>query len=104
MDYVRLPSANGFRLTKKDPSKIDLHSFLYTSVIGASTALRMPKLMSKFANFFGAGGAPKWEIDVWQKFQDSIKVQSKKVQEEDAKRKVEFKYFDPSQFECSVSV
>jgi len=64
----------------------------------------MPKLMSKFANFFGVGGAPKWEIDVWQQFQDSIKAQSKKVQEEDAKRSVEFKYFDPSQFECSVSV
>lgn len=88
---MRLPSANGFRITKKNPSLIDLHSFMYTSVIGASTALRMPALMSKFPNFFGAGGAPSWEIDVWQKFQDSIKAQAKKVQAEDAKRSVEFK-------------
>lgn len=81
-----------------------MSSFLYTCVIGASTSTRMPMLMSQFSNFFGSGGAPKWEIDVWQKFQDSIETQSKKVQEEDAKRDVEFKYFDPSLFECSVSV
>ena len=91
VDYVLLPSTNGFRLTKKDPSKIDLQSFLNTSIIGASTSLRMPSLMNKFSNFFGKGGAPEWEIHVWQHFQDRIKNQSKKVKEDGVKGNVEFK-------------
>jgi hypothetical protein len=31
-------------------------------------------------------------------------LQAKKVQENDRKRDFEFKYYDPSLFECSVSV
>ena len=104
IDYTNLPSKAGLRLTKDDPSEIDLQSFLNLFVITASTLSTMPKLMSKFENFFGAGGAPTWEIDVWKDFVDNLEVQSKKVQKEDKKRSVEFKYFDPAHFECSASV
>jgi hypothetical protein len=66
----------------------------------------MPQLMNEFNGFFGAGGAPAWEKDVWASFNEKLKVQSMKVQEEDTKRPagLEFKYFDPARFECSVSV
>jgi hypothetical protein len=66
----------------------------------------MPKLMSKFDNFFGAGGAPAWEKSVWSSFQTKLAEQSVKVQQEDANRPqgMEFKYFDPAELECSVSV
>ena len=104
IDYTNLPSKAGLRLTKDDPSEIDLQSFLNLFVITASTLSTMPKLMSKFENFFGAGGAPKWEIDVWKDFVHNLELQSKKVQKEDEKRSVEFKYFDPARFECSSSL
>ena len=104
IDYTELPTRAGFRLTKENPSTIDLQSFLTSALICASTSTKMPRLMSTFSNFFGAGGAPSWEIDVWKQFLDSMEVQSKKVQEEDKKREVEFKYFDPATFECSVSL
>ncbi len=104
VDFAALPTRSGIRLTKRDPTRIDLQSFLVTALISASTSLRMPSLMSKFANFFGAGGAPSWEIDVWQQFQDDLAEQSKKVNEDDKMRQVEFKFFDPAHFECSVSV
>ena len=55
-------------------------------------------------NFFGKGGAPVWEIEVWAHFQEAIQEQSKKVQADDEKRKTEFKSFDPAIFECAVSV
>jgi len=104
IDYTELPTRAGFRLTKADPSSIDLQSFLGSAIITASTSTKMPQLMSAFSNFFGAGGAPEWEINVWSNFQDCLVEQSKKVQEGDAKREVEFKYFDPAHFECSVSL
>ncbi len=104
IDYVELPSRAGFRLTKANPSSIDLQSMLGAAMIGASTSSRMPQLMGKFSNFFGVGGAPAWEIDLWSKFQQDLVQQSKKVQKGDKKRTVEFKYFDPARFECSVSV
>jgi hypothetical protein len=106
VDYTLLPSRSGFRLTKSDPSEIDLQSFLISNVITASTSTPMPMLMSDFSNFFGAGGAPDWEKGVWSSFKEKLEVQSKKVQNEDAQRPagLEFKYFDPKRFECSVSV
>jgi hypothetical protein len=104
VDYTVLPSRAGFRLTKKDPSKIDLQSFLYTAAITASTSKQMPRLMAPFENFFGAGGAPLWERDAWSSLQADLKSQSKKVRQDDKEREVEFKYFDPARFECSVSV
>lgn len=104
VDYTILPSKAGFRLNKKDPLHIDLQSFLYTEAITASTSTRMPQLMSSFPNFFSVGGAPVWERDVWNTFQADLQSQSTKVQEDDAAREVEFKYFDPAHFECSVSV
>jgi hypothetical protein len=106
VDYTILPSRAGFRLCKQDPSEIDLQSLLLTSIIAASTSVPMPKLMSKFDNFFGAGGAPAWEKSVWSSFQTKLAEQSVKVQQEDANRPqgMEFKYFDPAELECSVSV
>ena len=104
LDYTSLPSRAGFRLTKKDPSAIDLQSFGNTAIIGASTSVGMPKLMSEFSAFFGKGGAPDWEVAVWKKFQVELEKQSQKVQAADKKRPVEFKYFDPKEFECSISV
>jgi len=106
VDYTILPSRSGFRLSKSDPTEIDLQSFIITGLIAASTSVTMPKLMSAFSNFFGTGGAPDWEIDIWASFQQKLEVQSKKVQDEDNNRPagIEFKYFDPARFECSVSV
>jgi len=104
IDYTILPSRAGFRLTKKNPSQIDLQSFLLANLITASASVAMPRLMHSFGNFIGVGGAPAWETTVWADFQSKLGVQSKKVKAADAKRVVEFKYFDPERFECSVSV
>ena len=104
IDYTILPSRAGFRLTKDNPSQIDLQSYLLASIITASTSIKMPDLMKSFGNFFGVGGAPAWETTVWADFQSKLGAQSKKVKAADAKRVVEFKYFDPERFECSVSV
>lgn len=103
VDYTLLPSRAGFRLTKKDPSEVDFQSYLLTNVISASTSVPMPMLMEKFPNFFGVGG-PEWERTVWDSFHTKLVAQSEKVQAADKKRAVEYKYFDPSRFECSVSV
>lgn len=103
MDYTLLPSRAGFRLTKKDPSEVDFQSYLLTNVISASTSVPMPMLMQKFPNFFGVGG-PEWERTVWDSFHSKLVAQSEKVQAADKKRAVEYKYFDPARFECSVSV
>lgn len=105
VDYINLPSKAGFRLIKDHPgNEIDVQSWLLACLIGASTAIRMPALMKPFNHFFGAGGAPEWERDVWNKFVAAMEVQSEKVVAEDEQRSVEFKYFDPARFECSVSV
>jgi hypothetical protein len=106
VDYTILPSRSGFRLSKSDPTEVDLQSLILTALITASTSVTMPQLMNEFNGFFGAGGAPAWEKDVWASFNEKLKVQSMKVQEEDTKRPagLEFKYFDPARFECSVSV
>ena len=103
VDYVKYPSRNGFRLIEGE-TEIDTQSWLLTALIGASTAIRMPQLARPFNKFFGAGGAPAWERDVWDSFTSDLEGQSKKVQAADADRSVEFKYFDPARFECSVSV
>jgi hypothetical protein len=103
VDYVKYPSRNGFRLIEGE-TEIDTQSWLLTALIGASTAIRMPQLARPFEKFFGAGGAPVWEREVWESFTSDLEGQSKKVQAEDAERSVEYKYFDPARFECSVSV
>ncbi len=107
VDYTDLPTKAGFRITKdmpKDKPQIDIQSFFLASIISSFTSVRMPKLMREFPNFFSAGGAPEWEAKVWKSFQAKMVVQSKIVQDRDAKRDFEFKYFDPSHFECSISV
>jgi len=108
VDYTILPTRAGFRIGKKSvggiQTQIDLQSFLNATMISASTSKRMPKLIAEFPNYIGAGGAPEWEKDVWGTYQTALKRQSAKVQAADQKRSVEFKYFDPSRFECSISV
>jgi len=104
VDYVNVtPNRAGFRLCEEKTS-VDLQSFLIAAVIGASTSTTMPELMSEFKNFFGSGGAPFWERDLWENFLDKLRKQSDVVKSADAMRPVEFKYFDPARLECSVSV
>lgn len=105
VDYTVTPRRAGFRIAKDgDQTQIDMQSFLNAAIISASTSKRMPQLMGEFTNYIGAGGAPSWERDVWDSFQEKLKERSEKVREEDEGRDVEFKYFDPAMFECSVSV
>jgi len=104
VDYVLLPTTAGVRITKNNPSRIDLQSYLLSGVIGAATSLRMPNLMRSFPAYFGAGGSPAWERDAWTTFQADLRAQSTKVKADQKKTNVEFKFFDPENFECSVSV
>jgi hypothetical protein len=105
VDYIIKPSRSGFRLTKNgSQTSIDLQSFLFGALIGASTSLKMPPLMASYDNYLGVGGAPAWERDVWTDFQSKLVAQSEAVQAADMERDVEFKYFDPARFECSISV
>ena len=83
---------------------MDAQAFLISIVIAGLTSVRNPSLMREFKNFFGAGGAPSWEREVWTNFLGKLEIQSQAVQAADAKREVEFKVFDPARFECSVSV
>ena len=107
-DFTMLPNRAAFRLTEDDPSKADLQSFLFAGIIAAKTSVQMPRLMQRFDNWFGAGGAPKWESEVWNSFQSNLYKQSVKVQRANEEREKRlgfgFPYFDPIEFECSVSV
>ena len=104
VDYSNFPWKAGFRVTTNDPSQIDLQSLVLTGMIAASTSVRAPALMSPFSNFFGAGGAPSWERDLWDGFIKELEQQSEKVQAQDKAAAFEWKYGDPARFECSVSV
>jgi hypothetical protein len=105
VDYSMQPDRAGFRIAKDcDGNETDLQSFLLQGIIAATTSVKMPSLMKPFTNFFGVGGAPSWERDLWITFQDKLKEQSELVDKRDATRDVEFKYFNPKLFECSVSV
>lgn len=105
VDYIKLPDKAGFRVLEDHSGPmIDIQSWLLGCLIGAQTSIRMPKLNRKFENFFGAKGGPSWERSLWDDFLIDLNTQSKAVQEADAKRDVEFKYFDPDRFECSISV
>jgi hypothetical protein len=103
VDYSCLPNRAGFRVCENEDCN-DVQSFLIQAMITATTNVGIPLLNGKFENFFGVGGAPDWEISVWEKFRSTLKEQSKRVQSADLWRDVEFKHFDPQNFECSVSV
>jgi hypothetical protein len=104
-DYFDRPDKTGFRLTKKNPTTIDIQSSILGAVIAASTAIPAPKLLAEYPNYIGVGeNVPAWERNVWSKFVGEMELQAKKVQGNDRKRDFEFKYCDPSLFECSVSV
>jgi len=104
VDYSVFPWRAGVRLTKNDPSRVDLQSLLLFGLISASTSKRMPLLMSPFRNYFGAGGAPSWERELWDGFVAELEWQSEKVRAEEATADFEWKYGDPARYECSVSV
>ena len=63
----RLPSRGSFRCTENG-TQVDAQSFLMSIVIAGIASIRNPPLMREFENFFGAGGAPLWERDVWTNF------------------------------------
>ncbi len=102
-DYFDRPDHAGFRLTKANPLKVDIQSALLGAIIASSTSLPAPQLMAEYPNYISVD-APAWERDIWTKFVYDMGLQAKKVQENDRNRDFEFKYFDPSLFECSVSV
>ncbi|GFH48820.1 hypothetical protein CTEN210_05296 [Chaetoceros tenuissimus] len=99
VDYTSDINRAGFRIGNTEKVTIDVQSLLLTSIIAASTSLRMPSLMEPYPNFFYG-----WERKVWDRFLSKLKDQSKKVEEAEKNRKFEFKYFDPCRFECSVSL
>ena len=102
-DYFDRPDHAGFRLTKAKPLQVDIQSSILAAIITSSTSLPAPQLMAEYPNYISVD-APAWERDVWTKFIYDMGLQAKKVQDNDRKRDFEFKYFDPSLFECSVSV
>lgn len=103
-DYVAvLPDRAGFRMCE-GKTEVDTESFILGSITGASTSIRMPRLMHKFENFFGSKDSPDWEREHWDTFLGDLAKQSEAVKAADANRKVEFKYFDPARLECSISV
>lgn len=104
VDYTSDINRAGFRIAETDETTLDVQALLLTGLISASTSVRMPPLMAEYKDFFGAGGAPRYERVAWDAFVSQLKAQSKKVQENDSKREVEFKYFDPARFESAVSV
>ena len=108
VDYIKDPDRAGFRVSENtaeaNQTLIDVQSLLLTAGIGAVTSVRMPSLMGAFPNFFGVGGAPAWERQVWNDFVAKLGQFSAEVQAADADRSVEYKYSDPARFECSVSV
>lgn len=103
VDYSRLPNRAGFRLCY-DEKQTDIQGFLIQALITSTTNIEMPLLMSPYEKFFGAEGAPKWEIEVWGQFMSNLTEQSIRVQKQNNSRDVEFHSFDPQNFECSVSV
>ncbi len=103
VDYATAIDGAGTRLVE-GTKQADPQAFLDNLIIVAATGLKMPMLAKPFGNYFSQDGAPDWEAKVWNSFVEDLNVQAKAVQEADAKRDVEFKYFDPSRFECSISV
>ena len=103
-DYVDSPFQTGFRVPRDSPTHVDLQVFFLSGFIGGSNSPPAPQLLAKFPNYIGAGGAPEWERDVWTNFVSEMGLQATNVQAADRERVFEFKYFDPSRYECSVSV
>ncbi len=103
-DYTDSPFKVGFRIPKDSPSQIDPQSFIIAAVIAGATSPPAPQLLASFPNYICLGGTPEWERDVWTNFIASMGLQAKGVQKAERERDFEIKYFDPSLFECSVSV
>ena len=113
VEYSEKPSHAGFRVLspghverREDGQNfVDLQSYLYSAGITACTGVRMPSLVGKFENYFGAGeGVPLWERKVWDGFQEKIRIQSTKVREANKERRFDCKTFDPAEFECAISL
>ncbi|GAB5368252.1 hypothetical protein AAMO2058_001303100 [Amorphochlora amoebiformis] len=82
----------------------DLQSFLMCAAVAALTSIRTPPLMSDFPNFFAKDGAPEWEIKVWAAFQKDLGELVVLNKKKNASRPHPFRYFQPDQLECSVSI
>lgn len=68
VDYTRSPRFMGLSAVEGDDvTLVDINSYLVTAIATALTGLKVPKLMSKFENYFGVGGAPQWEREHWDK-------------------------------------
>ena len=105
-DYTDSPFKTGFRVPRNSPLSCDVQSYYLMALIAASTSVPSPQLLDYFPNYIGVGEGNEWEKDVWTKFLADMAIQAKKVQEDDRAKDSdsEFKYFDPTLFECSVSV
>ncbi|GFH44117.1 predicted protein [Chaetoceros tenuissimus] len=104
-DYTWSPFANGYRVPREAPTQVDFQSWILAAFLAGSTSQPAPQLLAEFPNYIGAGSDKfAWERDVWTRYIAKMAIQSKKVQNDDRKRDFEFKYFDPSLFECSISV
>ena len=85
----------------------DVQAYLIFLVVTASTATKMPMLMKPYGNYFGKDGAPRWERKEWGGFMRDLRRQSRRVKGRNSgfrKREPEFKFFNPKEFECSISV
>jgi hypothetical protein len=111
-DYTQTPSFVGLRAAdvseqnKNGKWTTDLQSFVISACITALTAIVTPQLMDpfQFGNYFSQGGAPDWEKDLWKDFQFRLQEQRDKVQKANQSRQYPFRFFDPQNFECSISV
>ena len=103
VDYTSNCMSQGTRM-RDDETVSDVQGFAIFALLTASTGAKVPMLIKPFDNYFGEGGAPLWEKKKWNDFLKALEVQSAKVQADDEARDFEFKFFDPSRFECSISV
>ena len=107
IDYTEDPYSMSIRVPKEQKAGVksaDVQSFLILLVMTASTALKVPKLMKPFANYFSMDGAPSWERTQWDDFVAKLQAQSDVVVKREEERDFEFKFFDPQNFETSISV
>ena len=102
--YTQFASGLGLRVVP-GATQTDLECYVIGAVITALTGIWTPKLLCKFANYFGQGDSvPAWEVDVWKDFVQACEAQSQVVAAANQTRVFDFKAFDPAEMECAVSV
>lgn len=101
IDYTNDPWFAGGRVVDGATS-MDVQGFTIALLVTAATGGTVPRLMTKYENYFGKDGAPAWERKHWDVFYSDLQKQSEKVGNES--RTPEYKFMDPKNFESSVSV